>query len=163
MALLNILRYPDERLHRTAKPVATIDKTIRELIKNMAETMYAANGIGLAATQVNVQKRVIVIDVSEERNQILSLINPEITAATGTTQYKEGCLSVPDVYDTVTRFEAVQIRALSYSGKSVSFEATGLLAICLQHEIDHLNGTLFIEHLSQLKQSRIRKSCTKKL
>lgn len=162
MALLNILQYPDERLHTVAEPVAEVDDSIRKLINDMAETMYEARGIGLAATQVDVHKRVVVIDLSEERNDLLVLVNPEITHKEGETTYEEGCLSVPGIYDTVTRAEKVTLKALDADGKPYTLDADGLLAICIQHELDHLNGRVFVEHLSQLKQSRIRTKLKKR-
>lgn len=157
MALLPILHYPDSRLHTIAKPVAEIDDRIRQLVKDMAETMYEAEGVGLAATQVNVHERVVVIDVSEERNELRVLINPEITwTSEEMTVYEEGCLSVPGIYDKVTRHAEVKVKALNEKGESYEFHADGLLAICVQHELDHLMGKVFVERLSQLKQSRIK-------
>lgn len=156
MALLNILHYPDERLHKVATPVKEVDDEIRSLVDDMAETMYAARGIGLAAIQVNIQKRVVVIDVSEERNELRVFINPEIIQKDGETSFEEGCLSVPGIYDWVTRAETVTVRALGRDGLPFEVNADGLLAICLQHEIDHLNGKVFVQYLSQLKQKRIK-------
>jgi peptide deformylase len=156
MALLNILNYPDERLHTVAKPVAVVDDEIRTLIRNMAETMYAAPGIGLAATQVDVHKRVIVIDASESKNDLLVLINPEIVWREGTQEYEEGCLSVPGIYDFVERSEKIRVRSLDTEGQPFEREASGLLAVCIQHEMDHLEGKVFVEYLSRLKQMRIR-------
>jgi len=156
MALLNILQYPDERLHTVAKPVAEVDERIRTLIDDMAETMYAARGIGLAATQVNVHERVLVIDLSEEHDELTAFVNPEIIEKDGEIVYEEGCLSVPGVYDKVTRAEHVKVRALGRDGQPFEVEAHGLLAVCLQHEIDHLNGHVFVEYLSRLKQDRIK-------
>jgi len=157
MALLEILHYPDPRLHKVAKPVVTVDDSIRVLVQNMAETMYDAPGIGLAATQVNVHKRVVVIDVSEEKNDLRVLINPEILDKSEEQKiYEEGCLSVPDVYDEVERPATVRVRALDLSGESYEFDAEGLLAVCVQHEIDHLNGKVFVQHLSMLKQTRLK-------
>lgn len=156
MAILNILRYPDERLHTVAAPVAEVDDKIRRLAADMAETMYAAPGIGLAATQVNVHQQLIVVDISEERNQLLVLINPQITASSGTEEHEEGCLSVPGIYEKVTRAEKVSVRALGLDGQPFTLDADGLLAICIQHEIDHLKGKVFVEYLSRLKLSRIR-------
>ena len=157
MALLPILCYPDPRLYKTAAPVATVDERIRELVRDMAETMYAAPGVGLAATQVDVHERVVVIDVSEDGNELLVLINPEITWKSEETQrYEEGCLSVPDVFDEVERAAQVRVRALDEHGEPFEFEADGLLAVCVQHEIDHLDGKVFVEYLSRLKQERIR-------
>ncbi|WP_028536786.1 peptide deformylase [Paludibacterium yongneupense] len=162
MALLNILHYPDERLHTVAKAVAVVDDRVRQLIDDMVETMYAANGIGLAATQVNVHERVIVIDLSEEKNQPMSFINPEILEKNGERVYEEGCLSVPGIYDKVMRADRVRVRALDRDGKSFELETGGLLAICLQHETDHLEGKVFVEYLSQLKQNRIRTKMKKR-
>lgn len=157
MALLPILRYPDPRLFKTAAPVAVVDDRIRTLVRDMAETMYAAPGVGLAATQVDVHERVIVIDVSEEANELLVLINPEITWKSDEVQvFEEGCLSVPEVYDEVERAARIRVRALDEHGKPFEFEADGLLAVCVQHEIDHLDGKVFVEYLSMLKQNRIR-------
>lgn len=157
MAILPILRYPDPRLYKKAEPVKQVDDRIRKLVSDMAETMYAAPGIGLAATQVDVHERVIVIDVSEEGNDLLVLINPEIIARSTDTQvYEEGCLSVPDVYDEVERAASITVRALNENGDPFEFEADGLLAVCVQHEIDHLDGKVFVEYLSRLKQERIR-------
>lgn len=157
MALLPILRYPDPRLYKVAKPVTNVDDRIRTLVKDMAETMYDAPGVGLAATQVDVHERVIVIDVSEEGNELLVLINPEITYKSEETQvYEEGCLSVPQVYDEVTRAAEIKVKALNENGEEFEFEADGLLAVCVQHEIDHLDGKVFVEYLSRLKQERIK-------
>lgn len=162
MALLDILRYPDERLHTVAKPVAEVDDRIKTLVSDMAETMYDAAGIGLAATQVDVHERVVVMDLSEEKDQLLVLINPEIVAKSGQTTYEEGCLSVPGVYDTVTRAEAVTVRALDANGKPFELKAEGLLAICIQHELDHLAGKVFVEYLSEMKQQRIKTKLKKR-
>jgi peptide deformylase len=156
MAVLDILRYPDPRLHKVAKPVDPVDDSIRRLVRDMAETMYAAPGIGLAATQVDVHKRVIVIDASDTRDQLVVLINPEIVARDGEQECEEGCLSVPGVYDVVKRAEKVKVRALNAAGEPFELEADGLLAVCIQHEMDHLEGKVFVEYLSRLKQARIR-------
>jgi len=157
MALLPILRYPDPRLHKVAKPVEVVDDRIRQLVRDMAETMYAAPGVGLAATQVDVHERVVVIDVSEEGNDLLVLINPEITWRSDEEQvYEEGCLSVPGVYDEVRRASRIHVRALDEQGEPFEFDAEGLLAVCVQHELDHLLGKVFVEYLSPLKQSRIK-------
>jgi peptide deformylase len=156
MALLDILRYPDPRLETIAEPVERVDDAIRQLVRDMAETMYAAPGIGLAATQVDVHKRVIVLDVSDTRDQLIVLINPEIVAREGEQECEEGCLSVPGVYDIVKRAEKVKVRALDGAGGPYELEATGLLAVCIQHEMDHLEGKVFVEYLSRLKQARIR-------
>ncbi len=155
MPLLSILRYPDPRLHKRAARVATVSDGIRKLIKDMADTMYAAPGIGLAATQVDVHLRVIVIDVSEKRDQLRVFINPEIVAASGDADLEEGCLSVPGVYEKVRRAERVTVRALDAAGEPFVLDADGLLAVCIQHEMDHLEGKVFVEKLSRLKQSRI--------
>lgn len=162
MALLNILQYPDERLHTVAQPVAKIDERIQTLIQNMFETMYEARGIGLAATQVDVHERIVVMDLSEEKNEPRVFINPVITHKNGETTYEEGCLSVPGIYDTVTRAEQVTVEALNEKGESFTLEADGLLAICIQHELDHLMGKVFVEHLSQLKQNRIKTKLKKR-
>ncbi len=157
MALLPILRYPDPRLHTVAKPVQVVDDRIRQLVRDMAETMYDAPGVGLAATQVDVHERVVVIDVSEEGNNLLVLINPEITWKSDEQQvYEEGCLSVPGVYDEVKRSARVHVRALNEQGEPFEFDAEGLLAVCVQHELDHLLGKVFVEYLSSLKQNRIK-------
>ena len=163
MALLNILHYPDERLHIVAKPVAAVDERIRTLVADMAETMYAARGIGLAATQVNVHERVVVMDLTEEHNQLRVFINPTITHKNGETTYEEGCLSVPGIYDTVTRAETITVEALDEHGQPFTLEADGLLAICIQHELDHLLGKVFVEYLSTLKQNRIKTKLKKRL
>jgi peptide deformylase len=155
MALLPILHYPDPRLHKVAVPVARVDDEIRKLIKDMADTMYAAPGIGLAATQVDVHQRVIVIDISESRDQLQVLINPEIISAEGEEECEEGCLSVPGIYEKVTRAAKITVSALDGDGRSRTIEADGLLAVCIQHEMDHLVGRVFVEKLSQLKQKRI--------
>ncbi len=162
MALLQILHYPDERLHTVAKPVAVVDDAIRKLVDDMADTMYAAPGIGLAATQVDVHQRVIVIDISETHDQLLVLINPEIIRAEGQAEREEGCLSVPGIYDRVTRFERVTVRALGRDGQPFTLDAEGLLAVCIQHEMDHLQGKVFVEYLSRLKQNRIRQKLKKR-
>jgi len=163
MALLNILRYPDARLHKVAAPVTVFDESLRKLVGDMAETMYAAPGIGLAATQVDVHKQVIVLDVSERRDSLVVLINPEILDASGVSDIEEGCLSVPGIYETLERAERVKVRAFDASGKPLTLEAQGLLAVCIQHEMDHLKGKVFIESLSQLKQQRIRARLAKQL
>lgn len=156
MALLPILRYPDARLHQIARPVERVDDKIRQLISDMAETMYAAPGVGLAATQVDAHVRVIVIDVSDARDELRVYVNPELIKASGETEREEGCLSVPDVYEKVRRAERVTVRALDANGEPFELEAEGLLAVCIQHEMDHLEGKVFVEKLSRLKQSRIR-------
>lgn len=161
MAKLDILTFPDSRLRRKAQPVATVDASIRQLIDDMLETMYAAPGIGLAAIQVGVQRRVVVIDISEHRDAPLCLVNPEILAREGEEQMEEGCLSVPGFYETVTRAERVRVRALDRHGQAQEFETDGLLVVCIQHEIDHLNGKLFVDHISALKRQRIRRRLEK--
>jgi len=161
MALLEILYFPDPRLRNIAKPVQTVDAGIRQLLDDMLDTMYAAPGIGLAATQINSDKRVVVIDVSEEKDQPLCLINPEILELEGVEEMEEGCLSVPGVFETVQRADQVRLRALDRDGKPVEIQAGGLLAVCIQHEIDHLDGKLFVDYLSQLKRTRIRKKLEK--
>jgi len=161
MALLPILRYPDPRLHRKAAVVEKVDDSIRKLAADMAETMYAAPGIGLAATQVDVHKRVIVIDVSEDKSQLVTLINPEILARDGEQVCEEGCLSVAGVSVKVKRSERVTVRALDPQGDPFTLEAEGLLAVCVQHEMDHLQGKVFVEYLSRLKQARIRSKLAK--
>lgn len=155
MALLPILHYPDPRLHKVAAPVTRVDDEIRKLIKDMAETMYAAPGIGLAATQVDVHQRIIVIDISETRDQLQVLINPEIISAEGEEECEEGCLSVPGIYEKVTRAAKIVVSALDETGHRRTIEADGLLAVCIQHEMDHLVGRVFVEKLSRLKQQRI--------
>ena len=161
MALLDILHFPYPRLRNIAKPVQTVDAGIRQLLDDMLDTMYAAPGIGLAATQINSDKRVVVIDVSEEKDQPLCLINPEILELDGVEEMEEGCLSVPGVFETVQRADQVRLRALDRDGKSVEIQAGGLLAVCIQHEIDHLDGKLFVDYLSQLKRTRILKKLEK--
>ncbi len=156
MSLLPILRYPDPRLHKKAAPVARVDDDIRKLAGDMAETMYAAPGIGLAATQVDQHIRLIVIDASEDKSHLLTLINPEILERSGDCEAEEGCLSVPGIYETVKRAERVKVRALGLDGLSFELEADGLLSICIQHEMDHLDGKVFVEYLSPLKQTRIK-------
>jgi peptide deformylase len=163
MAILNILRYPDARLHKLAAPVTVFDGTLKKLVADMAETMYAAPGIGLAATQVDVHKQVIVVDVSERRDSLVVLVNPEIVEATGESDIEEGCLSVPGIYELVPRAERVKVRAYDQNGNVFTLEAQGLLAVCIQHEMDHLQGKVFVEHLSQLKQQRIRAKLAKQL
>lgn len=156
MAKLEILHFPDTRLRTRARPVETVDAEVRRLVDDMFETMYAAPGIGLAATQVNVHRRVLVVDVSEEKNQPLTFINPEILDRQGTEEMEEGCLSVPGFYEKVRRAERVRVRALDRDGKAFELETDGLLAVCIQHEIDHLDGKVFVQYLSRLKQNRIR-------
>ncbi|HRJ52604.1 MAG TPA: peptide deformylase [Candidatus Thiothrix moscowensis] len=161
MAQLNILHHPDARLRKKATPVTSIDATIRQMVDDMFETMYAARGIGLAATQVNIHQRIIAIDITEEGNEPLCLINPEIVWQEGRVEHEEGCLSVPDYYDKVTRAERIRVRALDRDGQVYEKDADGLLAICIQHEMDHLDGKLFVDYLSSLKQQRVRKKMEK--
>ena len=161
MALLPILRFPDPRLKRVATPVDVIGDSIRRLVRDMAETMYEAPGVGLAATQVNVHKQLIVIDTSETKDQLLVLINPELLNTDGTQVCEEGCLSVPGIYEKVERAEQAVVRYLDLEGNTQTLEAQGLLAVCVQHEIDHLHGKVFVDHLSQLKQTRIRAKLAK--
>jgi peptide deformylase len=155
MALLPILHYPDERLHTVAAPVPEVNDQIRQLVRDMAETMYSAPGVGLAATQVDVHLQVVVIDTSESHDELRVFINPQIVESRGTSQCEEGCLSVPGIYETVTRAEWIKVRALDAEGMPFELEADGLLAVCVQHEMDHLKGKVFVEYLSRLKQSRI--------
>ncbi len=161
MALLQILKYPDSHLYTVAKRVPKVDDAIRSLFDDMAETMYAAPGIGLAATQVDVHKQVIVLDISESKDQLLVLINPEIVASSGQIECEEGCLSVPGIFEKVTRAEEISVRALDRAGNTIEFDASGLLAVCVQHEMDHLKGKVFVEYLSPLKQERIVKKLRK--
>jgi peptide deformylase len=161
MALLPILRFPDPRLRKVAAPVAKIDDSIKALAADMAETMYEAPGIGLAATQVNVHQQLIVIDVSEARDELLVLINPEILSDEGLQVGEEGCLSVPGIYDKVERAERVSVRYLDLDGQLKILETEGLLAVCIQHEMDHLQGKVFVDHLSVLKQTRIKSKLSK--
>ena len=158
---LDILQYPDPRLRLRAAPVATVDAGVRELIDNMAETMYYAPGIGLAAIQVGVANRVVVIDISQARNDLKAFVNPEIVAREGDAVMDEGCLSVPGVYEPVARAQKIRVRALDRDGQPFELEADGLLAVCIQHEIDHLDGKVFVDYLSRLKQQRIRKKLEK--
>ena len=162
MALLPILCYPDPRLHTVAKPVPAVDARIEQLVRDMLDTMYDAKGIGLAATQVDVHERLIVIDVSDERDQPMVLVNPELVWTSNETHLnEEGCLSVPGIYDGVTRFDAVRVKALDEKGQSREIEADGLLAVCIQHEMDHLLGKVFVEYLSPLKRNRIKTKLVK--
>ena len=156
MAKLTILNYPDPRLHTVAKPVKEVNDDIRKLIADMAETMYTAPGIGLAATQVNQHIQLILVDTSKEQNDLQVLINPKIVAKTGLQDYEEGCLSVPGIYETVTRAEKITVEALDASSKKFKLNADGLLAVCIQHEMDHLLGKVFVEYLSPLKRNRIK-------
>lgn len=161
MAILDILNYPDKRLRTVAKAVEEVDDVIKKLVDDMFETMYLAPGIGLAATQVNVHQQVIVIDVSDDKSQPLCLINPEITAEQGTESCDEGCLSVPDIYETVQRSEKITVKAMDQNGDAYTLQADEMLAVCIQHEIDHLKGKLFVDYLSPLKQQRIKKRLLK--
>jgi len=162
MAILEILVYPDERLRTVAKPVEKVDESIRQLVKDMTETMYYANGIGLAATQVNVHQQIIVMDLSEERNEPRVLINPKVVEQDGEQVYDEGCLSVPEYYAPVKRAENIKITALDEQGEIYELEADGLLAVCIQHEMDHLAGKVFVDYLSRLKQDRVKKKLIKR-
>ncbi|MEY2842126.1 MAG: hypothetical protein RI920_163 [Pseudomonadota bacterium] len=163
MALLPILSYPDPRLHKVAKPVSQVDERIRQLVDDMLHTMYEAKGVGLAATQVDVHERIVVIDTSEERNQPLVLINPEIIEASEEMlEWEEGCLSVPTIYDKVDRHARVTVRALNRDGQTYEFEGEELLAVCVQHELDHLLGKVFVEYLSPLKRNRIKSKMVKR-
>ena len=162
MSRLHILRYPDTRLHNVATPVAEVDEGIRTLVANMAETMYAAPGVGLAATQVDVHKQIIVIDVSEDRADLRVFINPEITRREGLAVNQEGCLSVPGIYDNVERADSVTVTALDRNGSRFTLNASGLLATCIQHEVDHLNGKVFVDYLSEMKQNRVRTKLKKR-
>lgn len=161
MSVLQVLHYPDERLRKIAQPVAQVNDEIKQIVDDMFETMYAEEGIGLAATQVDIHQRIIVIDVSEERNQRLVLINPELLDKCGETGIEEGCLSIPEQRALVSRAEKVKVRALNREGEQYELEAEGLLAICIQHEMDHLEGRLFIDYLSPLKRQRIRQKLEK--
>lgn len=161
MALRTILHYPDPRLRQVAQPVAKVDDEIRLLVDDMAETMYAAPGIGLAAVQINVVQRVVVIDLSETRNALQVFINPEILQREGKQVFEEGCLSVPGIYDEIERAQHIRVRALDRAGQPFELDAVGLLATCIQHEIDHLDGKVFVDYLSRLKQTRIRKKIEK--
>jgi len=163
MAILEILVYPDPRLRKIAQPLQKVDDQTRKLVADMIETMYSANGIGLAATQVDVHQQVVVIDISEEREQPLILINPKIVERDGEQTYDEGCLSVPEYYAPVVRAEHIKVTALDEQGEIFELEATGLLAVCIQHEIDHLKGKVFVDYLSKLKQNRVRKKLVKRL
>ena len=161
MTKLAILEYPDPRLRKTAKPVQTVDDAVRQLAADLLETMYAAKGVGLAATQVDVHRRVLVLDISEERNQPRVFINPELLSAEGRGPGEEGCLSVPDIYEKVQRATRIRVRALGVDGLPFEMEAEGLLAVCIQHEMDHLEGKLFVDYLSELKRQLIRRRLEK--
>jgi len=155
MAILPIIHYPDPRLHKIAAPVAVVDESIRNLVRDMAQTMYSAPGVGLAATQVDIHKQVIVIDISETHDELLVLINPKILDSRGKSDCEEGCLSVPGIFEKVTRAEWVRVQALGVDGNPFQIESDGLLSVCIQHEMDHLKGKVFVEYLSRLKQKRI--------
>lgn len=161
MAIRTILHYPDPRLRQVARPVATVDDEVRRLVDDMAETMYAAPGVGLAAVQINVALRVVIIDVSETHNALQVFINPEILQHDGKQVFEEGCLSVPGIFDEVERAQHIRLRALNRDGQPFELEANGLFATCIQHEIDHLDGRVFVDYLSRLKQTRIRKKLEK--
>ena len=161
--ILDILKYPDKRLRTIAKPVVSVDETIRQQVKDMFETMYEAPGIGLAATQVNFHQRIIVIDISDQCNEPICLINPEVIEKSGEIQWEEGCLSVPDYYENVVRANDIKVQALNQNGETFELEASEMLSVCIQHEIDHLNGILFVDHLSKLKQKRLKKKTEKKV
>jgi len=161
--ILNVLKYPDKRLRTIAKPVVSVDETIKQQVKDMLETMYEAPGIGLAATQVNFHKRIIVIDISDQCNQPICLINPEIIEKSGEIEWEEGCLSVPDYYENVIRANDVKVQALNQHGETFELEASEMLSVCIQHEIDHLVGILFVDHPSKLKQKRLKTKTEKKV
>jgi peptide deformylase len=163
MALLEIIHYPDSRLYTVANPVAAVDDGIRKLVRDMAETMYAAPGIGLAATQIDIHQQVIVMDISEDKSKLQVFINPRLLKADGMQEYEEGCLSVPGIYEKVRRPEKITVEALDADGKTFKLDADGLLAVCIQHEMDHLKGKVFVEYLSTLKQSRIKNKMKKRL
>ena len=157
MTILSILKFPDPRLHKVAKPVARVDERVRRIASDMAETMYDANGVGLAATQVDIHERIVVVDTSETRDQLHTFINPELIGQSlEKKEWEEGCLSVPEVYDIVTRPDRVRVRALNLDGQTFEMDCDELLAVCIQHEIDHLNGKVFVQHLSKLKQNRLK-------
>ena len=156
MAILDILEFPDPRLRTVAQPVEAVDDSLRRLIDDMFETMYAAPGIGLAATQVNVHKRLLVLDISDGKNAPMVFINPQVEPLAGEQEYQEGCLSVPGYYDNVKRHDRIRVRALGRDGQPFELEADGLLSVCIQHEIDHLDGKLFVDYLSRLKRDRVR-------
>lgn len=161
MSILTILEFPDERLRKKAVPVKTVDSDVKKLVDDMLETMYHAKGVGLAATQVNVHQRIVVIDISEEKDKPLCLINPEIIAKDGIEESEEGCLSVPGFFEKVRRAERIKVKALNKEGQPFEFEADDLLAVCVQHELDHLEGKLFVDYLSSLKRQRIKKKLEK--
>ena len=161
--ILDILKYPDKRLRTIAKPVVSVDETIKQQVKDMFETMYEASGIGLAATQVNFHQRIIVIDISDQCNEPICLINPEVIEKSGEIQWEEGCLSVPDYYENVIRANDIKVQALNQKGETFELEASEMLSVCIQHEIDHLDGILFVDHLSKLKQKRLKTKTEKKI
>jgi len=161
--ILNILKYPDKRLRTIAKPVVSVDETIKQQVKDMFDTMYEASGIGLAATQVNFHKRIIVIDISDQCNEPICLINPEIIEKSGEIQWEEGCLSVPDYYENVIRANDIKVQALNQHGETFTLEASEMLSVCIQHEVDHLDGILFVDHISKLKQKRLKNKTEKKV
>ncbi len=161
--ILNILKYPDKRLRTIAKSVVSVDETIKQQVKDMFETMYEAPGIGLAATQVNFHKRIIVIDISDQCNEPICLINPEIIEKSGEIQCEEGCLSLPDYYENVTRSNDIKVQALNQHGETFELEASEMLSVCIQHEVDHLDGILFVDHISRLKQKRLKKKTEKQV
>ena len=161
--ILDILKYPDKRLRTIAKPVVSVDETIKQQVKDMFETMYEAPGIGLAATQVNFHQRIIVIDVSDQCNEPICFINPKIIEKSGEIQWEEGCLSVPDYYENVIRANDIKVQALNQKGETFELEASEMLSVCIQHEIDHLDGILFVDHLSKLKQKRLKTKTKKKV
>lgn len=163
MAILKILQYPDDRLHKVAVKVEAVTDDTRKLIRNMAETMYAAPGVGLAATQVDVHQRILVADTSEKSNQLMVFINPEIISKSGASELEEGCLSVPGIYEKVSRYENITVKALNEKGETFSLDASGLLSVCIQHEMDHLDGKVFVEYLSPLKLTRIKNKLKKQL
>jgi peptide deformylase len=163
MPILDILRYPDPRLYKKAEPVTEVDESVRALVADMAETMYAAPGVGLAATQVDIHKRIVVIDASEARDRLVVLINPEIIEREGVQYCEEGCLSVPGIYEAVERAESVTVRALGLDGQPFTLTAEGMLAVCIQHELDHLEGKVFVDYLSRLKQQRIKAKLQKQI
>lgn len=163
MAILKILQYPDDRLHKVAAKVEAVTEDTRKLIANMAETMYAAPGVGLAATQVDVHQRILVADTSENGNKLMVFINPEIISKSGASELEEGCLSVPGIYEKVSRYENITVRALNEKGEVFTLEASGLLSVCIQHEMDHLDGKVFVEYLSPLKLTRIKNKLKKQL
>ena len=163
MSLLKILNYPDPRLSKIASKVMVVDKQIKVFINNLSETMYDAKGIGLAATQVDFHKKIIVVDVSEDKNSLVTLINPVLIESSGTQDTEEGCLSVPDIYEKIERFNSIKVKALDENGKEFEIKAEGLLAVCIQHEMDHLEGKIFVEYLSPLKRDRIKRKMIKKI